>query len=391
MLVYNQDIFDVLVEYEKENLSYRIKSESGKRTENNNISSVSTTKSMLSVDEVQLNISKHNLDRLNRFFTQVNKMVLSSNANFFSYLYLHNEKVSINNLTDYRNYGFLKIVLDKDHNSFIEEIPIINGDFSDIEDKVLKIINKNKSFLNHSVSNKTHKIYKNIPVVFSPHAAGFLIHEILGHTLEDDIYKYYSDNYQKLQFNSNLVVRDDPKKAPELTGINKYDDLGIPISPISLIENGKIKNILASEISDSTDGKLHGVARRESYKYNVQSRARCTYVEPIGNMSQRDIINKYIKCIFISKVHSGGITPNNGNFELNGIGYLLNDGEIKNFMGGLKLSGNLLKDFNAIEYIGNDLNFFGGYCFKLGQNVRVGIGAPTISMCELTVEGDIYE
>lgn len=116
----------------------------------------------------------------------------------------------------------------------------------------------------------------------------------------------------------------------------------------------------------------------------------CIYIDPFSNMNEEMIINKYRKCIFIYKTHSGGIDPTNENFELNGVDFVINNNEIQNFVGNLKISGNILNHLNSIEYIGNDLKFFGGYCFKLGQTVRVATRSLTISINNLIVESDFY-
>lgn len=344
----------------------------------------------MSLDDIELNISANDLHNLSCFISRLYKEFNKSEIRFSSYLYLHNEKVSINNIDDTRNYGFLKIVFEKNGYFIIEEIPILTAKFEILENKVQKIINQNSAFLKFPIFNKIHKTYGDIPVVFSPHAAGFLIHEILGHMLEYDIYKYYSGKYKNLRFNRKLNVNDDPKKVSNLINIGRYDDMGIPTSSISLIKNGVISNVLSLNNKDSMDGIAHGVARRENYKHDILPRARCTYVNPVDNIDKQAVINKYKQCILVNKIHSGGVNPQTGDFELNGIGFLINDNENQNFIGNLKIFGNTLKNFNAIEYIGNDLRFVCGYCFKLGQNVRIAVGSPTISMHDILIEGDFF-
>lgn len=391
MLIYKQSTFDILMKHENGASEHSIKSESGIRIENNNMTKVNTYKDAISLDDIKLNISSNDLHRLDDFITKLYKQLKSTEIKLSSYLYLHNEKVFINNISDIRNYGFLKMVFEKDNYFVIEEIPISAVNFGNLENKITKVTDRNNLFLKFPIKNKIHKTFKGIPVVFSPHAAGFLIHEIIGHTLEYDIYKYYSDKYKYLQFSSKLNVKDDPKKVPELTGVGKYDDLGFPTSCISLVKNGIISNVFSLNSNNSTDNLIHGVGRRENYKHGILPRARCTYVEPVYDMDKKDIINKYKQCILVDKIHSGGINPQDGNFELNGLGFLINNNEAKNLIGNLKITGNLLKNFNTIEYIGNDLRFLGGYCFKLGQSVRIAVGAPTMSMYDLSGEGDFCE
>ena len=389
MLTYKQNIFDILVKYEDGDSAYTIKSESGMRVErDDNTTDICICKDTLSFDDIELNISTNNLHKLNHLISELYIEFDRSEIKLSSYLYLHNEKVFINNISDIRNYGFLKMIFEKNGYFIIEVMPISTTNFETLENEVHKIINQNITFLKFPVCNMIHKMYSDIPVVFSPHAAGYLIHEILGHTLEYDIYKYYSDKYKNLQFSHKLNVNDDPEKISKLIGMGMYDDMGIPISGISLVENGTISNVLSLNSADSTDGVAHGVGRRENYQYGVLPRARCTYAEPVDNIDKQGIIEKYKQCILVNKIHSGGMNPQNGDFELNGIGFMINNNEIRNLIGNLKISGNILKNFNTIEYMGNDLEFVCGYCFKLGQNVRVAAGSPTISMYDISIEGD---
>lgn len=392
MLTYKQNIFDVLVKYENGISEYSIKSESGVRIEHsNNMTEVYTCEDTMAIDDVKLSISNEYLCKLNNLVSKFYKYLEANKIKLSSYLYLHNEKVLINDIKDLRNYGFLKIVFEKNDYFTIEEIPITTTNFDVLENEVQKVMDKNSPFLKFSIVNKYHKKFNDIPIVFSPHAAGFLIHEILGHTLEYDIYKYYADKYKYLKFNHKLNVKDDPRKFSELTGIGRYDDMGIPTDSISLVKNGVISNVFSLNADNSRDGFAYGVGRRENYKYNVLPRARCTYLEPVDNMDQSAIVSKYRRCILVNKIHSGGVNPKSGDFELSGIGFLVNNNNIQNLIGNLKISGNLLRNFDTIEYIGNDLEFLGGYCFKLGQNVRIAVGAPATSMYDLTVEGDFCD
>lgn len=386
MLVYKQSVFDISIEQRSDILKYNIKSDSGKRVEKaNGDVLISTDDNNISVEEIKLNISEQKLKSLYKFISNINK-----NIEFFSHLYLHNEKVIINGIEDVRNYGFLKLVFTRNDNFVIDEIPIINNNFDDLEQKIIQVIDKNKNFLEFNASKKDHKVCENMPVVFSSNAAGFLVCETLGHTWEEDIYKYYSDTYKNLKFAKNLNVVDNPHVAVDLIGINKYDDIGVDMLPVTLVKDGVISDVLSLDSQNNAKSKMLVAGRRENYKYNVLPRMRCTYIEAFGNMNEKTIINKYKKCIFIYKTHSGGIDPTNGNFELNGVGFVINNNEVQNFIGNLKISGNILKHFNSIEYIGNDLKFFGGYCFKLGQTVRVATGSPTISINNLIIEGDFY-
>ncbi|NFQ55184.1 TldD family protein, partial [Clostridium botulinum] len=75
---------------------------------------------------------------------------------------------------------------------------------------------------------------------------------------------------------------------------------------------------------------------------------------------------------------------------LNGNGFIVKNGELQNFIGDLRISGDILKDISSIDYIGKDFDMFGNYCEKFGQFVRVGSGGPTISISSLNARGVLY-
>lgn len=106
MLVFKQSIFDISIEQKNDMLKYSIKSDSGKRFEKfSGDIFVSTDDYIISDEETRLNISEIKLKKLYKFISNLNK-----NVEFLSYLYLRNQKISINDIEDFRNYGFLKLV-----------------------------------------------------------------------------------------------------------------------------------------------------------------------------------------------------------------------------------------------------------------------------------------
>jgi TldD protein len=102
-------------------------------------------------------------------------------------------------------------------------------------------------------------------------------------------------------------------------------------------------------------------------------------------------MSKYKNAILMDKAYLGGVDPNLGNYYVRGTGFIVKDGERQNIICNLKISGNVTKNLFTFEYIGNDLEMSWSYCVKLGQCVRVGLGGPTVSLSDISAEGDVYE
>ncbi|EIW6614674.1 TldD family protein [Clostridium perfringens] len=387
---YKQSVYTIQLKNLKDNFEYTVNSFSGEREENKGNIKIKVCKSLF--NDIKLNLSTDYLKELKKFLSSLKRELQNKGIDMSIFMNLHNEKVLINNeIDDNRSYGFLRLLFrDKYNNTYIKDIPILSCNpvnlYGEINFEIQKVIN-----FTNGLKERNMKKFKSIPHVLSAKAASYFIHEIVGHTLEGDIYSYYKNKYNKMKIPEKLTVIDSVNNYEELIGIRKYDDLGIKIEPLVLIKQGKIQNILTMDINDSFDNKLYGVARRESYKFDALPRMRGTYIQPYDDMDKQDILNQYEKAIFLDEVFSGAVNHQTGNYSLNGNGFIVINGKLQEFVGNLRVSGNILKDISNIDYIGKDFNMFGNYCTKFGQTIRVGSGGPTISIASLSSGGVLYE
>ncbi len=341
-----------------------------------------------------VNFHKVNFLSFKHLFAKIQKNVSKYNVDFISYIKYHDEVINIGEgLTDRRNYGYIKISF-KDEENNIDTFDIncsIKDDYCDLEDQILLCVNqyckKRRLIDNKSIKKMT---FADVPVVFSPLASGYFIHEILGHLLEEDIFKSCNYNLGKLNISCKLTILDKIDGVGQYIGLNKYDDKGNKISPLMLIEKGKLRNIMAVNSDNSIDNVLYGFERRENFKHNAQPRMRCTLVQPFDSLNKNDIITKYKKAILLDRVYYGFINPKDISYTLKGNGYLIENGEIVNYIGNITLVGELLKDLNKVKYVGNDLEFNTSDCIKFGQIVRVGMMTPTISISDSFIRGECY-
>lgn len=383
---YKQSIYSIKWSYIKSNSQYLIDSFSGERTELKNKITVQPCKSLF--QDIFFDITKSKLTYL--------KKIVELNCNYLKKrgvelsvcLILHNEIVQINNyINDDRSYGVFRLIFkDNSNNMHIEDISITSIDVDKLEEKIIYCIKHSISFVGKTSKHKFIN-HESISVVLSPQCTGYFIHEILGHTLEEDFFSYYKNRYNNLKISNKLTVID---SGNMLTSFQKYDDTGIEMQPVTLIDSGKLCNILSTHAENSFDSRLYGVARRQSYKYDILPRMRGTFVKPFDKLSQTDILNKYDYAIFVNEAFSGAVDQRTGNYSLIGNGFIIKHGEVQNFIGNLRLHGNILSDLKKFEYIGHDLSIFNSYCKKFEQSVRVGLGGPTTSISNIKVSGVLY-
>ena len=392
MFTYVQSVYDIVLKYIENDFEYLIKSFSGQRKEfNNYIEITNTPKNLFSKSDIKLDFSDKYLRDSKHLLKSIKTDLRKNSLNFSANLLLHNEKILINGIEDYRNYGFLRVIIkDSTGNMHMEDINILKPDPEGLEKELFDHIKNSVINIKSKNSIGKHKKFLSTPVILSAQAAGYFVHEILGHILEEDFFNLYKKNYNELKANSKLTIQDSVEDYNNLIGINKIDDVGLETKPILLIKEGKLENILATDINNSFDNKLYGVARRESYRHGVLPRMRGTFILPCDNMCEKDILHNYWDAIFINKAYMGSVDPNKGLYYLNGNGFYVKNGEKRNFIGNLKMQGNISNDLMKIEYIGNDFKMYGSYCQKIGQTVRVAMGSPTISLHDIEIEGNVY-
>ena len=392
---YKQSIYTVQGRFYNEDFEYLHSSFSGERVIERGIEKIQTCNSILEEDCLErLEEQIYKIKKLETALKISKKYMSAKGINLKGQLLLHSERVLIDSeKLDDRSYGFLRLEFkDINRNICIKDIPLLPLKVGEIENRINGYINNYFDLIcTNTLNKKGKKEFLNMTHILSPKASGYFIHEIIGHTLEADNYNFYKDKYKNISISKKLTVIDTINDNDKMIGIDKYDDTGQKLIPVTLIEQGKIHNVLAIDLEDSFDGILYGVARRESYKYEVLPRMRFTTIKPFDNIGKKEIINKYNQSILVEEILSGRVNHITGEYELLGNGFIISKGEVKAIIGNLEIQGNIMNDLKNIEYIGNDVENFGGFCGKYGQTVRVGIGGVTISILGVCSRGIVYE
>ena len=297
----------------------------------------------------------------------------------------HKERIFVNDLIDDREYGFIKLAYrDCLGDILYKEIPVFIKDC--VEDILCRVdikIEEMMDVLNKKKEKVSRKEWHNQIVIFSQQATGYFIHEVIGHLLEEDVYVYSKEYLHKI-ISPKVTVIDDIMNYGNMIGLNTIDDEGVMLKPVTLVQNGKIRNIL------SLGENINGVARRMDYTKKALPRMRCTFLKPVAKMTKNDFIKAFDDVIVVDNIYSGVSSYIDGQFSIAGNGMYLKNGMEIYYINNLIISS-FIEDYlkNIIE-IGNDLSIYATECSKMGHTIRVGIGGPCVCFENVNVLGDCY-
>jgi TldD protein len=255
------------------------------------------------------------------------------------------------------------------------------GDYTIVEnldDKVIECANKSISLI------KAPKITgQETTVVLDQILAGVFVHEAFGHLSEaDNVYENKRlQDILKLgeKFGNSDLNITDGAKIPNLRGSYEYDDEGTPSSITPLIRDGILVGRLHSkETASKMSEKPTGNARAISYAYPPIVRMTNTIIENSSN-TKEDIIKDTKDGLYVKNWY-GGMTEHEMFTFSSAETYKIENGEIKETLRPVKLSGNLFTTLKNINGIANDLEINqGGGCGKGGQMpLPVSNGSPHI-------------
>ena len=240
------------------------------------------------------------------------------------------------------------------------------------------------------------------PIIADSKLAGTLIHEALGHACEADLV-LSKESVLKGKIGqdvalSDISVIDDPSMGQgktfglpyELFGSYFIDDEGIPSQKTIIIENGVLKNYLHNlETSSRMSVPPNGHGRAASCSSKPQVRMGFTYIEP-KDWEIEELIEDTKNGILCEDFLYGYTNPTTGNFQFKcKFSYKIENGEKKELMRDVALSGMILEVLNRVSAIGNKntFSYSDGICGKAGQSVRVCDGGPYLRVEDITVGG----
>lgn len=223
-------------------------------------------------------------------------------------------------------------------------------------------------------------------VLLRPKVAGQFFHETVGHLLEADTYRYVSGMVRDRPVCERITYEDRVTGYEETVGLNRVDDDGVPLLPVTLLAGGHLVDTIRTQSYDDGRAKLCGFARAQSFLHPCLPRMRVSVVRPWTGPN----CALPRKLVVVDTAYNGTVSPATFRYVLRCGGYLEVDGERRGVFPDLRVSGDLFGALADVPHIGNDVAVFSSDCFKKGQIVRVAYGSPSIALQGQTVQGRMF-
>ncbi len=237
-------------------------------------------------------------------------------------------------------------------------------------------------------------------LIMDPKLTGTFIHEAFGHACEADLVlnkeSILEDKIEEKVAIEDVSIIDDPRLGQgekinlpyELYGSYLIDDEGVSSQKTTIIDKGIFKNYLHSiETASRMNVQPNGHGRAASNITKPQVRMGITILEP-KDWTIEEMIEDTKEGILCEDFQYGYTDPTTGNFQFKArLSYKIENGEKKELMRDVSLSGMTLEVLNNIDAIGNEISFSDGNCGKGGQSVRVCDGGPYIRVKNIIVGG----
>jgi TldD protein len=223
-----------------------------------------------------------------------------------------------------------------------------------------------------------------LTVITRPELTGVFAHESFGHLTEGD---FVAAGTSPLAGRLGEAIASEEVTIVD-AGFDERggyvllaDDEGVPARKVVLVERGVLKGYLHSRESAALLGmEPTGNGRAQSFAHEVIVRMRNTFFEA-GSWGEEEIVEETKHGLLLDKP-AGGQVEEDGTFTFNArIGYLVENGEIKEPVRDVVLAGNILEMLKHVDAASKKVVIttspFGG-CGKMGQMVHVGDGGPTL-------------
>ena len=247
------------------------------------------------------------------------------------------------------------------------------------------------------------------PAILSGRASGVFFHEIFGHRIEghrqksDDEGQTFTKQINKPVLPDFISVIDNPtaKQAAgtDLNGYYLFDDEGVPAQPVTVVENGILRNFLLSRspVAGFEQSNGHG---RKAPGYRVVGRQGNLMVQASRSVSDtrlREMLVEEAKKQgkpygLLFEDISGGFTLTSRSspqaFQVTPIMVyrIYVDGRPDELVRGVDLIGTPLTSFSKILAAGDKPEVFNGFCGAESGYVPVSAVSPSILTGQIEVQ-----
>ncbi|RJS48757.1 MAG: hypothetical protein CIT03_06410 [Methanobacterium sp.] len=218
---------------------------------------------------------------------------------------------------------------------------------------------------------------------------GVFIHEALGHAAEADLI-LQNDSILKDKMGDRIgsdmvTIIDDA--SMDAFGYYAYDAEGTRTAENVLVDKGVLNSVLSSrETASKLNIKSSGNARSIISEQPIV-RMSNTYLKP-GELKFEELLEDMKNGIYLKGSRGGQVDTGKGIFQFNAAeSFQIENGEIKNLLRDVSLSGNILETLLKVNGVGSDFKMSIGFCGKSGQTAPVGDGGPHVRISEAMVGG----
>lgn len=222
------------------------------------------------------------------------------------------------------------------------------------------------------------------PVVLDSNAAGMILHEAIGHSLEADAVvegksPFISDVGKKIA-GENVTIIDDPCER-EFFGSYPVDADGILGEKKVLIHNGVLKTYLVDLESGSALGlPPNGCGRVGGFLGFPLPRSSNISIQK-GDWKNEEILAESSGLIYIRTPSTAQISPDMTTFFMESYdAYVLNKDSMHIIKNGIKVFFDTRRVLNQIDALGDGITVHPTVCVKERQMVPVSVGAPCMRL-----------
>jgi len=228
-------------------------------------------------------------------------------------------------------------------------------------------------------------------VLLNNSMTGVLAHEAFGHFSEADLIENNKSMREKMRIGAKLgtekitIIAD--STIPGDLGIYKYDDEGMQVRKVTLLDKGVLTGRLhsrktAANFKEPVSG--HMVA--EDYRYAPIIRMGTIYVQP-GEAGFEELLKQVGDGLYICDAKGGQTTGGNFTFGAQ-YGYIIKDGKLGPMVRDINMMGNLFTTLENIQAVGDDFKLSEkGGCGKGQTNIKSAHGGPHIVVKDTIVGG----
>jgi TldD protein len=228
-------------------------------------------------------------------------------------------------------------------------------------------------------------------VILSPMLAGVFTHEAFGHFSEADIIEDNPSLREKMSLGKKLgsdvisIVAD--STIPNQIGYYVYDDEGVAVKPVTLMDKGVLTGRLHSRRTASAFGEpVSGHAVAEDMRYEPIVRMGTIYIKP-GEKNLDELLAELGNGLYLIDGKGGQTSGENFTFGAQ-YGFEIKNGIIGSMVRDINIMGNLFTTLQNIESIGNDLELSErGGCGKGQLNIKSALGGPHVLIRNMVVGG----